>query len=105
MIVTWVSQLCHAVRSPETTTRYRNAVVAILMVPLIQLLVAPLQMQLDSNAIELPASILVMLLVTATMLVVNSFHDKIGSVYITHVKGPVREFKLCSLDHHFMIMD
>lgn len=105
MIVTWVSQLCHAVRSPETITRYRNAAVAILMVPLIQLLVAPLQMQLDANAIELPASILVMLLVTATMLVVNSFYNKIGSVYVAHMKGPVREFKLCAFAHHLLIID
>lgn len=90
MIVTWVSQFCHAVKSPETTSRYRSAAVAILMIPLIQLLVAPLQIQLDSNAIELPASILVMLLVTITMLIANSFYGKIGAIYATRMKGPVR---------------
>ncbi|KAI4596724.1 hypothetical protein KJ359_005066 [Pestalotiopsis sp. 9143b] len=88
MIVTWVSQFCHAVKSPETTSRYRSAAVAILMIPLIQLLVAPLQIQLDSNAIELPASILVMLLVTITMLIANSFYGKIGAIYATRMKGP-----------------
>jgi hypothetical protein len=89
MMVNWVSQMLDAVRAPETAIRYRNAATAISMIPVIQLLIVPIQMALDQHGVGLPASILVMLLVTASMLVANHFNENTSSIYGTHLKGPV----------------
>ncbi|KAK9782334.1 hypothetical protein SCARD494_13642 [Seiridium cardinale] len=86
---TWVYRVFRAIRAPETKKRYSNAMFGILLVPLIQLLVAPIQMALNSRRIDLPASILVMVMVTITMLFINSICGRTSSIYSDHMKGPV----------------
>ncbi|KAI1863507.1 hypothetical protein JX265_008724 [Neoarthrinium moseri] len=88
MTAVWISHVCRAIGAPETKRKYWNAVIGILLVPLVQLLVTPIQLTLDSRGIDLPASILVMTVVTVAMLMIESMHSGIGSLYVTHMKGP-----------------
>ncbi|KAK6849553.1 hypothetical protein PG995_013386 [Apiospora arundinis] len=59
-----------------------------LFVPLTQLLVVPIQAALQSRGIALPASILVMLMVTIILLVANLALEGAGNLYIRYLKGP-----------------
>ncbi|KAK8136866.1 hypothetical protein PG984_004806 [Apiospora sp. TS-2023a] len=86
--MTWISELCLAVKSPETAARYRNAAIGILFVPLTQLLVVPILTSLGSHGITLPASVLVMLMVTLIMLVANLASRGVSNFYIQYMKGP-----------------
>ena len=87
--MTWISQICLAIKSPKTTPRYRNAALGVLFVPLNQLLVVPIQTALGSQGITLPASVLVMLMITVTMIVANWALDGFSNFYIRYMKGPV----------------
>ncbi|ORY68480.1 uncharacterized protein BCR38DRAFT_133243 [Pseudomassariella vexata] len=88
MTMTWVSQLCRSLRAPGTGKRYRNALIGILFVPLNQLIVVPIQLTFDNHQINLPASIIVMLLVLTVMLFANFIHGGTGDCYSRHLKGP-----------------
>ncbi|KAI0129123.1 hypothetical protein BJ170DRAFT_360741 [Xylariales sp. AK1849] len=113
----WLSQFCRVVRAPDTAERYRNAIGGILLVPLIQLVVVPIQMALDSRGMSLPASILVMTVVTVVMLLIDSIHGGLSSFYSTYMKGPtdflgrhmsfgfVASFVMLSKDHIQTAMD
>lgn len=92
--MTWISQICLAVKSPETAARYRNAAIGILFVPLTQLLVVPIQTSLGSHGITLPASVLVMLMVTMVMLVANLAPRGVSNFYVQYMKGPVSQIAL-----------
>ncbi|KAK7967478.1 uncharacterized protein PG986_001755 [Apiospora aurea] len=87
--MTWISQICLAVKSPETAGRYRNAAIGVLLVPLTQLLVVPIQTALVSHEIILPASVLVMLTVTMTMLAASLASRGVSNFYFQYMKGPV----------------
>lgn len=89
--MTLISQVCLAVKSPETAARYRNAAIGVLFVPLTQLVVVPIQTSLGSHGITLPASVLVMLMVTMVMLVANLASRGVGTFYIRYMKGPVSQ--------------
>lgn len=89
MNITWISQLGRAIVAPSIANRYWNAIIGIILVPIIQLVLAPFQMGLDSRGISLPASILLMIFVTIIMLLVDSFHGGAHYFYNHHMKGPV----------------
>ncbi|KAK8034956.1 hypothetical protein PG993_009951 [Apiospora rasikravindrae] len=83
--MTWISQICLVVKSPETAARYMNAVIGVLFVPLTQLLVVPIQTTLVSHEIILPASVLVMMMITMAML---ASLGGVSNFYIQYMKGP-----------------
>jgi hypothetical protein len=89
MLVSWISQSCSAINAWDAAKRYRNAVMGILLVPLAEILVTPLQLALDSRGVNFPSSIIVMALCTAAMLSIEFLHHGTGSFYEIHLKGPV----------------
>ncbi|KAH8205792.1 hypothetical protein TruAng_000068 [Truncatella angustata] len=88
MTVIWVSRFCRAIKAPETAKRYWNATFGILMVPLVQLAVVPIQIVFDARGINLPASILVMTILTIVMLSINFMSESVNLFYTAHMKGP-----------------
>lgn len=89
MMPSWAFHLCRGISHPDTAKRYTDAAIGILLVPLLQLLVVPLQIALDSCSFDLPASILVMAVVTIVMLLASCVHGGVYSFYVDHMKGPV----------------
>lgn len=104
MAVDWISQLCRSHRAPDNIQKYRNAAIGILFVPLNQLLVVPLQLGLNHAQINLPSSILVMMLASVLMLFANMCDGSTASFYSSRMKGPVGLIPQ-DLDHQILDTD
>lgn len=85
----WVCQFCRQLSAPETITQYRNAAIGLLSIPLVELFVTPIQLGLDGCQVDLPASIVAMLVLSGVMLTVQLLHGGADSFYRNHMKGPV----------------
>ncbi|KAI1469249.1 LrgB-like family-domain-containing protein [Daldinia caldariorum] len=83
-----IQHLCRAIRKPETVKRYRDAGIGLAFIVLSQLLVFPVQIALDLNSINLPASILVMLLLSSSMIIANYIHGGTEKLYMKYLCGP-----------------
>ncbi|OTB01410.1 hypothetical protein M426DRAFT_64203 [Hypoxylon sp. CI-4A] len=68
--------------------RYRDAGIGLAFVILNQLLVLPIQIALDLHSINLPASILVMLLFSILMITANFIHSGTVDLYSRYLRGP-----------------
>ncbi|KAI0850284.1 hypothetical protein F5Y00DRAFT_35943 [Daldinia vernicosa] len=113
----FIQQLCRALHKPETAKRYRDAGVGLAFVGLIQVLVVPIQITLDIYSINLPASILVMLLFSSLLLIANCIHRGTEKLYSKHLRGPtdflgrhmsfgfVASFIMLNRDHISNVMD
>ena len=85
---TLIQQLCRSLQTPAVTKRYQDAGLGLILIILTQLLVIPIQITLDLHSINLPASILVMLLVSLLMLIANRIHGNTAQLYTKHLRGP-----------------
>ncbi|KAI0382719.1 hypothetical protein F5Y04DRAFT_270258 [Hypomontagnella monticulosa] len=85
---TLIQQLCRSLQTPAVTKRYQDAGLGLILIILTQLLVIPIQIALDLHSINLPASILVMLLVSLLMLIANRIHGNTARLYTKHLRGP-----------------
>ncbi|KAI0480744.1 hypothetical protein GGR56DRAFT_664249 [Xylariaceae sp. FL0804] len=83
-----VQNLRGSIRSPAVAKRYIDAAIGLLFIILNQLLIIPVQTVLDRHSINLPASILVMLLVAILMIVASSISGEVGKFYDRHLRGP-----------------
>ncbi|KAI1085506.1 LrgB-like family-domain-containing protein [Whalleya microplaca] len=81
-------QLSRSLQAPATAKRYRDAGIGLMFIALIQLLVVPAQMAMDLHSINLPASILVMLLCSLLMIIANCIHGGVAQFYTKHLQGP-----------------
>ncbi|KAI0013550.1 hypothetical protein F4779DRAFT_613281 [Xylariaceae sp. FL0662B] len=88
MTMSFIQQLHRSLQARATTKRYRDAGVGLLFIVLIQLLVVPAQIALDLHSINLPASILVMLLCSLLMIIANCIHGGVAQFYTKHLQGP-----------------
>ncbi|KAI1646852.1 uncharacterized protein F4817DRAFT_117645 [Daldinia loculata] len=83
-----IQQLCRALHKPATAKRYRDAGIGLAFIGLNQVLVVPIQITLDLYSINLPASILVMLLFSLLLLTANYIHGGTEKLYSKHLRGP-----------------
>ncbi|KAI1781336.1 hypothetical protein F4818DRAFT_35271 [Hypoxylon cercidicola] len=83
-----IHQLCRSLQAPATAKRYRDAGMGLGFILLNQLLVVPIQIMLDLHSINLPASILVMLLLWFVMVIASYIHEGTGHFYSKHLRGP-----------------
>ncbi|OTB17756.1 hypothetical protein K445DRAFT_328820 [Daldinia sp. EC12] len=101
----------------ETVKRYRDSGIGLAFIGLSQVLIVPLQIVLDLRSINLPASILVMLLLFSLMIVANYIYEGTEKLYLKHLCGPtnflgrhmsfgfVASFILLNRDHISDAMD
>jgi hypothetical protein len=88
-IMAFTQQLrCHFQKSP-TMNRYRDTMIGLALILLIQLVTAPLQIFLDSHSVFIPASIIFMLLALGLMMTANWFNGEVDRAYGSHIRGPV----------------
>ncbi|KAL7626484.1 hypothetical protein AAE478_003256 [Parahypoxylon ruwenzoriense] len=83
-----IQHLCKSLQAPAPAKRYRDAGIGFTFIILIQFLVIPIQIILDTHSVNLPASILVMLLSTFLMIVANGIHGGTAQFYSTYLRGP-----------------
>ncbi|KAI5926497.1 hypothetical protein F4810DRAFT_541183 [Camillea tinctor] len=83
-----VQQFCTTFREPATAKRYRDAGFGILFIVLNQLLIIPTQIALKLHSINLPASIIVMLFLSTSIIVAGYFSEAVGPFYRKHLQGP-----------------
>ncbi|KAI0429656.1 hypothetical protein F5Y09DRAFT_342435 [Xylaria sp. FL1042] len=88
MDMTLIQRLCKSLQTPALTKRYSDAAVGLVFIIFIQLLVVPTQIALDLRFINIPASILAMLLVFFTMTIASSVNGNVMKFYNTHLRGP-----------------
>ncbi|KAI1659442.1 hypothetical protein F4813DRAFT_334007 [Daldinia decipiens] len=112
-----IQQLCRALHKPETAKRYRDAGIGLAFIGLSQVLVVPIQITLDLYSINLPASILVMLLFSFLLLIANCIHGGTEKLYSKHLRGPtdflgrhmsfgfVASFVMLNRDHISNVID
>ncbi|CAJ2505873.1 Uu.00g000030.m01.CDS01 [Anthostomella pinea] len=86
--MTLIQQLGRIIQAPAAAKRYTDAGVAILFVVVNQFLVMPMQILLDRHSINLPASIVVMLLASILMVIASSISGAVGQFYDKHIRGP-----------------
>lgn len=99
MATVFISRFFWTIKELDIAKRFRNAAIGILLVPLIQIVVAPLQLALDIRGVDLPASILVMTWLAIIMFLMNRIHRGVGKFYLNHLKEPV------STSFHSKIME
>ncbi|KAI1813915.1 hypothetical protein GGS20DRAFT_446041 [Poronia punctata] len=80
--------LCRSLQSPTTTKRYTDAGLGLAFILFIQLLVIPAQVALNLHHVNLPTSILVMLLVAAVMTIASYFSKDVEPFYYKYFRGP-----------------
>ncbi|KAI1370141.1 hypothetical protein F4677DRAFT_384107 [Hypoxylon crocopeplum] len=85
---TLLQQVCRAIQAPATTKRYRDAGVGLVFILVNQAVVLPIQIMLDVHSINVPASILVMLLFAFLMVGTNFVYKGTTSFYYKHLRGP-----------------
>ncbi|KAI1344225.1 hypothetical protein F5Y15DRAFT_106355 [Xylariaceae sp. FL0016] len=83
-----IQQLCRSLRKPKATKRYTDAGIGLLLLTFNQCLVVPIQMLLDAYEINLPASILVMLLAFILMVTASCINQEVVQLYDKHLRGP-----------------
>ncbi len=83
-----IQKLCKSLQAPVLTKRYSDAAVGLVLILCFQLLVVPIQVALDLNSVNIPASILVMLLVFFTMTIASSVNGDVVKFYSKHLRGP-----------------
>ncbi|KAI1127785.1 hypothetical protein F5Y10DRAFT_188817 [Nemania abortiva] len=88
MEVALIQKLCKSLQTPALVKKYADAAVGLILIIFIQLLVVPTQIALDLHSVNLPASILVMLLVLITMSIATSVNGDIVHFYNRHLRGP-----------------
>jgi hypothetical protein len=88
MEIALVQQLCKSLQTSAITTRYSDAVIGLLFIVLVQLLVVPTQLALHLHSINLPASILVMLVVVISMVIASYVTDEVEKLYNKYLRGP-----------------
>ncbi|KAI1099932.1 hypothetical protein F4804DRAFT_349040 [Jackrogersella minutella] len=81
-------QLCKSLQAPATSKRFKDAGVGLAFIVFIQFLVIPLQITLNLNSINLPASILVSLLLWLLMIVANYIHEGTARLYMKYLRAP-----------------
>ncbi|KAI0014988.1 hypothetical protein F4780DRAFT_784565 [Xylariomycetidae sp. FL0641] len=83
-----IQQLCRSLRAPATAQRFRDAGVGLLFILFNEMLVVPMQIALDVHGINLPASILVMLLLALLMIIASSIRPSVAQFYDKQLRGP-----------------
>jgi len=83
-----MQRLCRSLQTPAMTKRFPDAGIGLVCILLVQLLVIPIQIALDTHQVNLPASILVMLLVAATMIISSSASSGVAPFYYKYLRGP-----------------
>ncbi|KAI1803527.1 hypothetical protein F4811DRAFT_553757 [Daldinia bambusicola] len=83
-----IQHFCRAIQKPETVKRYRDTGIGLAFIVLSQVLVVPVQIALDLNSITLPASILVMLLFSSSLIIANHIHGGTEKLYSKYLCGP-----------------
>ncbi|KAI2470376.1 hypothetical protein F4781DRAFT_178161 [Annulohypoxylon bovei var. microspora] len=87
-MISFTQQLCRSLQAPATIKRFRDAGIGFAFIALIQFLVVPIQLILDLHSFNLPASILVMLLIWVLMIVADYIHEGTTQIYTKHLRGP-----------------
>ncbi|KAI1118035.1 hypothetical protein F5Y14DRAFT_447443 [Nemania sp. NC0429] len=88
MKMTLIQKLCKSLQTQALTKRYSDAAVGLLLILSIQLLVVPTQIALNLHSVNLPASILVLLLVLVTVAIASSVNGATEQFYNRHLRGP-----------------
>ncbi|KAI0816739.1 hypothetical protein GGR55DRAFT_251989 [Xylaria sp. FL0064] len=88
MEMTFIQRLCKSLQTPALVKRYSDAAVGLVFIICSQLFVVPIQVALDLHSINIPASILVMLLVFFTMTIASSISGNVSDFYNRHLRGP-----------------
>ncbi|XXG96853.1 hypothetical protein Hte_003144 [Hypoxylon texense] len=83
-----IQQLCRSLQAPATAKRFQDAGVGLSFILLNQVLVVPIQIVLDLHSVNLPASILVMLLFWLLLIIASYIHKGTGQFYSKHLRGP-----------------
>jgi hypothetical protein len=88
MEIALVQKLCVSLQTPAVSKRYSDAGIGLVFILSVQLLVIPTQIALDLHSINLPASILVMVLAAITMVVASSISQEVAQFYNSRLRGP-----------------
>ncbi|KAI1497732.1 hypothetical protein F5X99DRAFT_355763 [Biscogniauxia marginata] len=83
-----VEQFCRSIQEEATTKRFRDAGIGFLFIVFNQLLVVPAQIVLNLHSVNLPASILVMLLLSVLMIIASYVNGSVAQFYTKHLRGP-----------------
>ncbi|KAI1154262.1 hypothetical protein F4825DRAFT_199075 [Nemania diffusa] len=102
MEIALIQKLCKSLQTPALVKKYSDAVVGLVLIICTQLLVVPTQIALDLHSVNLPASILVMLLVLITMNIASSVDRDIANFYTKHLRGPT-DFLLRHMPFGFVV--
>ncbi|KAI1384801.1 uncharacterized protein F4822DRAFT_373628 [Hypoxylon trugodes] len=87
-MISLIQQLFRSLQEPTTAKRYRDAGIGLAFTVGNQLVVLPIQITLNLHSINIPASILVMLLCLFLMVVANYIHGGTAELYSKHIRGP-----------------
>ncbi len=85
ILIQW---LCKSFQHPTTVKKYQDFGIGVLLILLNQFIVIPIQITLDRHCIDLPASILVMVVAFLSMAIANHFHSGVARFYNAHLQGP-----------------
>ncbi|KAI1818980.1 hypothetical protein F4861DRAFT_206065 [Xylaria intraflava] len=88
METTLVQHLFRSLQTPALARRYSDAAIGFALIFSVQLLVIPAQTALNVHSINLPASILVMLLILITMTIASFVNRNTAPFYNKHLRGP-----------------
>ncbi|KAI8625299.1 hypothetical protein F5Y19DRAFT_272403 [Xylariaceae sp. FL1651] len=88
MNMSLIKQLCRSLQTPAVAKRYSDAGIGLVFIVFIQTLVIPIQITLDIHSINLPASILVMLLVATLMIISSCISGKVARFYDRYLRRP-----------------
>ncbi|KAI0976141.1 hypothetical protein F4678DRAFT_215307 [Xylaria arbuscula] len=88
MSMALIQRLCKGLQTPALTKRYSDAAIGIIFILGSQFLIVPTQVALDLHSVNIPASILVMLLVFSTMTIASSANGDVAKFYSKHLRGP-----------------
>ncbi|KAI1426977.1 hypothetical protein F5Y12DRAFT_223632 [Xylaria sp. FL1777] len=88
MSMALIQRLCKSLQTPALIKRYSDAAIGLVLIICTQLLVVPTQIALDLHSVNIPASILAMILVFFTMTVATSVNKDVTKFYDKHLRGP-----------------
>ncbi|KAI3336661.1 hypothetical protein HD806DRAFT_13790 [Xylariaceae sp. AK1471] len=89
MDIALIQKLCKSFQTPAVAKRYSDAGVGLVFILSIQLLIIPTQIALDLHYINLPASILVVVLAAIAMIIASSVSGEVAQFYNRHLLGPI----------------